>query len=32
MLYGYLVAFIGALATCASMSEMASMVRFPGFL
>lgn len=25
MLYGYLVAFLGALATCASMAEMASM-------
>lgn len=25
MLYGFLVAFLGALATCASMAEMASM-------
>lgn len=25
MLYGYMVAFLGALATCASMAEMASM-------
>lgn len=25
MLYGYMFAFLGALATCASMAEMASM-------
>ena len=25
MLYGFIVAFVGALATCASMAEMASM-------
>lgn len=25
MIYGYIVAFFGALATCASMAEMASM-------
>lgn len=28
MLYGYIVAFLGALATCASMAEMASMYVF----
>lgn len=25
MVYGYIFAFVGALATCASMAEMASM-------
>jgi len=25
MIYGYMFAFLGALATCASMAEMASM-------
>jgi hypothetical protein len=25
MIYGYILAFIGSLATCASMAEMASM-------
>ena len=29
MIYGYVVAFFGALATCASMAEMASMFVVP---
>lgn len=31
MLYGYMVAFLGSLATCASMAEMASMFVLASF-